>query len=85
MFTVDVATTRVNGTHILTADRYIYIYIYIYIKTQSVPRCKHFSSGLETDQFMHKWHKSLFSDKCKTYKYSVKLIECDTGGTSRDR
>jgi hypothetical protein len=32
----------------------------LYLKTQSVPRCKHFSSRLiKTNQFML-WHKPLF-------------------------
>jgi len=33
----------------------------LYLKTQSVPRCKHFSSGLEKPvSLCCKWHKSLF-------------------------
>ena len=44
-----------------------------YLKPQSVPRCKQFSSRLyKPISLCCKWHKSLFfSDKYKTYKYSV--------------
>jgi len=53
----------------------------LYLKTQSVPRSKHFISVIKTNQFTLYGTKVaiFFSDKHKTYKYSVaecKILEC---------
>jgi len=42
------------------------------LKTQSVPRCKHFSSRLlKPDYGVSGTSRSLLSDEYKTHKYSV--------------